>query len=119
MDENDFASALDRDIGPEVKANPAKAVKVRNSIPGKSEQKIIPWLDIETHSVEDAELLIQKLKNASVLYPDISYKKSGKRIIAQVTPIAVEIPYMNGVIKVASEHGVAGVTKKFQVVDAR
>jgi len=95
------------------------AVKVAQGIPGKSSQSIVPWVEIKAHSSEDAQVLVAKLKNASINYPDITYKQNGTTVVAHIDPIPVEIPYINGILRVASEHGVAEATKNFQVVDSQ
>ena len=119
MDELSFDELLDQEVGPKVSSDLEKQVSVADGIPGKSTQNIVSWVEIMTHSNEDAESLVTKLKTASINYPDLKIKQVGKQVIAQVKPITVEIPYLNGVIKVASEHGVTNIGKKFQVVDVK
>jgi hypothetical protein len=119
MDDLEFDQLLDQEIGPEVSSDIPKQVSVADGIPGKSSQNVVSWVEIATHSAEDAEILVGKLKTASINYPDLKIKQLGKSVIAQVSPITIEIPYLNGVIKVASEHGVSNINKKFQVVDAK
>ena len=113
----DFDDILDQELGPVVKHSDDQQVKVREGIPGKSSQDVLSWVEIRAHSSDDAESLLAKLRNASINYPDVAFKQSGSVVIAQINPIRVEIPYINGIVKVASQHGVEGVVKKFQVVD--
>ena len=100
------------------KDSEVKKVVVKDGIPGKSTQHISSWVEIKTHSSQDAEILVRKLQNAAMSYPDLKIKSNGATVVAQIDPIRVEIPYINGVIKIASEHGVSSVAKKFQIVDA-
>ncbi len=119
MEDAELENLLNQEFGPEVSAEPEKQVEVSSGTPGKSVQNVVSWVEISTHSTEEAEALVTKLKHASMDYPDLKIKTLGKSVIAQVRPITVEIPYINGVVKVASEHGVSNIAKKFQVVDAK
>ena len=119
MKDAELEDLLTQEFGPEISAEPETQVEVSSGIPGKSVQNVVSWVEISAHSAEEADALMTKLKNASMDYPDLKIKVMGKSVIAQVRPITVEIPYINGVVKVASEHGVSNIAKKFQVVDAK
>ena len=118
MDADEFDGMLDQELGPVITPGDEEQVKVKEGVPGGSAQDITSWVEIKAHSSDDAEALLNKLRNAAIKYPDVSFKQTGNTVIAQVDPIRIEVPYINGIAKVAAQHGVESVTKKFQVVNA-